>query len=193
MYKSTVAELVLHSPLENIKQCVTSENVNEDIDGAGTSWLHFACRRSREDAVEYFLEIGAIIRKTYQVYGTSPFHDSILQSNVLICEMLIRHDLSIINQTSHDGNFPLDMAWECEVSYNMKSSKDVVHLLLDYGAHSRLSAASELLILIQRRNDNRHASIVILGLKKCGAILFGNGRDVLGLIAREVWKQRLNL
>lgn len=171
------------------KSLVTNENIHardEDGDGVVACCCWFG--PDEPELLHVLVEMGATLKeKNAMHYAASKG-----KPNLLRVLLLNGTNVDILNGI---GQTPLNRAVE-------NRNVECVHMLLDAGANVKLtknmfSYDGKIWMWISRiqraREKARIASIVIVGLSRCGCGVLGLcGRDVLRIVARCVWSTRAN-
>jgi hypothetical protein len=194
------------SPIEESLDALESLHRNQQLDifHSNFSWtlLMLACHYERTDYVNWLLDHEASPHIRTQTIGSTALH---FIENSVRCAALLLNAGANINVCDKMSHTPLDNVLCGELAYG--GSADVVKYLLDRGAQTsrsdiennefyaafisgRITCRSA---FISGRITCRSACLAVVSLSKCkeaSTSLRGNGRDVLGIVARLVWLTR---
>lgn len=96
--------------LERVREYVTAENVNAQIDGVAAPAISIACRNKHDHLVSYFIGLGANVNARDNAMWT-PLHDAVNYSATRCVDLLLDAgaDASITTST---GLIPLQVAFD---------------------------------------------------------------------------------
>jgi ankyrin repeat protein len=163
---------------------LNAENVNNPFKISGRPlWPPIVNAIMRRDTTLFkrVVELGAdtnILITSHQI--TPLIYASICNQFEYIIPLL-RHGANI-NLPDASGNLPIDYA----IKHGNKASVDT---LINHGAYisGAMIVPNWVAALVEARDLRRHATIILLGLRRFGHCSFyGNGMDVMRLISKQV-------
>lgn len=128
--------------------------------------------------------------------GRTPLHTVAVSAAHHVCKMLLDAGC-VVDVVDFTDCTPLYLSFSCVYGYD-SYRRAVSELLLDHGAKfenlkykSTLQPPHWARLFVARRIACRASCWAMLKLaKQRSPLISGNGRDVLGLLAREIWKTR---
>lgn len=79
---------------------------------AGWSTLHFAAKQGNVEVVQRIMQQGSgDLVKLKSPTGETPLHLAVQYNHIDVCEYLLRHHETDVNERNHQGITPLDMAY----------------------------------------------------------------------------------
>lgn len=182
--------------INSAKRMVTSQNVLcVDDDGITVIQAYCMCGPDDANVLRHFMDLGATLSWTTNY---SPLCLAAQRGSKEITRALLTVGACVDEKGGCDVT-PLDIAIYYVMKANRRyySHRNCALLLIDAGANISLvrdTIPKWALDFVEARNKARGGSLVIMGLVMCRSRSIGqNGKDVLKMIARCVWKERCRM
>ena len=186
--------------LEKLKELITPENVNFVFDDCNHLWGTplFLLTRLRHDekaisCVEFLLSMGANVNWSFHEGDTALFNTTVPG----VARLLIKAGSDINSKNSH-GLTPLEDIYQrpdvdSDEIYYEQADFELAKCFIDLGAHiSDNECPQWIKSLDRRRKLCKTMVITVLGIRRFrkSPVIGSNGRDVMGLIAKDIWSTR---
>lgn len=184
------------SNLDVLKQLVTKENVALwHHTGPFFDYLMLLNDDHVLDMIDHCVAIGCFKEYCANCVSCAPIHAAILgDCKPPVIRKLLDYGVDV-NMKNKYGNRPLDLYLD-DNGFHDDADKQTIRMLIDAGGKTdkkRLGPPHPSMVFVAQRDASRSAALIVLGLNRCDCDCWGNGRDVLRVIARCVWSLRGHL
>ena len=184
--------------LQEIQSFMTSKNVNLQLNiNSKPTYLHLAARRGYSIAISWLVEECGANVNVCDDLGETPLYDAIQCWEVQVVRQLLSYGARV-DVTNKRNKSPLHYIFDYRDRGMNDQQREIIRLLLDSGAKLEWVSMECHLpewakTLADGRELCRQVCVTVLGLRRYRhSVLNTNVKDIICVIAKCVWRTRLN-